>query len=378
MAWRFSLAQFSLFSFSEFKLMKAIIPTGGRGTRMQPITFSANKHFIPIANKPLIFYPIETIVDAGIKEIAITYNPGWLDKVQALLGNGKKWGANFTYVLQEEPKGLANIVEVCEKFVAGDAFVFHLGDNIFTEGIKEMVDYFQKNKPNGLLPMVHHSDNRRLGVPYFDKSNRLIKYVEKPPDPPHDFAVPGVYFADSNFFKSFNGKDKIKPSARGEYEIPAPFQWLVDHKYRVDVIEYKGKWLDPGKFDDWIETNEYILDNKLETKMESDTKETSIEGRVSIGKNCEIVNSKIRGPVIIGDGAKIIDSYVGPYSSISNNCEILGSHVENSVIMEGVKILNVERPIDTSLIGTQAEIIKKVGPSNSLKLFIGEKSQIEI
>lgn len=345
---------------------------------MQPITFSANKHFIPIANKPLIFYPIETIAAAGIKEIAITYNPGWLDQVKATLGDGSKWGVKFTFILQESPKGLANIVQVCEEFLAGDSFVFHLGDNIFTDGIKDMVDYFLKNKPNGLLPMLHHHENTRMGVPYFDKENHLVKYVEKPEKPPHDFAVPGVYFADSNFFKAFKGADKIKPSARGEYEIPAPFQWLVDHKYRVDVIEYKGKWLDPGKFDDWIETNEYILDNKLESKMESQPKDSSIEGRVSIGKNCEINNSKIRGPSIIGDGAKIIDSFVGPYSSISDDCEIIGSHVENSVIMNGVKIINVERPIDTSLIGTQAEIIKKVGPSNSLKLFIGEKSQIEI
>lgn len=345
---------------------------------MQPITFSANKHFIPIANKPLIFYPIETVVSAGIKNIAITYNPGWLDRVQALLGDGSKWGAKFTYILQAEPKGLANIVHVCEEYLAGDSFVFHLGDNIFTEGIKNMVDYFHKNKPNGLLPMLHHHENKRLGVPYFDKDNRLVKYVEKPENPPHDFAVPGVYLADNNFFKAFKGKDQIKPSARGEYEIPTPFQWMVDHHLRVDVIEYKGKWLDPGKFDDWIETNEYILDNNLETKIESDTKDTSIEGRVSIGKDCEIVNSKIRGPVIIGDKVKIIDSYVGPYSSISNGSEIIGSHVENSVIMSEVKILNVERSIDTSLIGTQAEIVKKIGPSNSLKLFIGEKSQIEL
>ncbi|MDQ3239566.1 MAG: sugar phosphate nucleotidyltransferase, partial [bacterium] len=115
--------------------MKAIIPTGGRGTRMRPLTFSSNKHFIPVANKPLVFYPIETIANTGIKEIAITYNVGQLDEVMTLLGDGSRWGVNLTYVLQEKPIGLANIIEVCEEFVGNDLFVLHLGDNIFTQGL---------------------------------------------------------------------------------------------------------------------------------------------------------------------------------------------------------------------------------------------------
>lgn len=180
--------------------MKGIIPTGGRGTRMRPITFSSNKHFIPVANKPLILYPIETVANTGIKEIAITYNPGGLEEAKNLLGDGSQWGITITYVLQEKPAGLANIVEVCEEFVKGDSFVLHLGDNIFVEGINDAFEYFEKNKPNGLVTMLHHPDNRRLGVPYFDENGRLLKYVEKPENPLHDFAIPGLYFADSNFF----------------------------------------------------------------------------------------------------------------------------------------------------------------------------------
>jgi len=359
--------------------MKAIIPTGGRGTRMQPITFSANKHFIPIANKPLIFYPIETVADAGIKDILITYNPGMLTMVKNFLGDGSRWGVKFTYVLQEEPKGLANILEVCEKALGGDVFLMHNGDNIFTEGIRETVDYFLKEKPNGLVTMVHHKDNTRLGVPYFDENNRLVKYVEKPQNPPHDFAIPGLYFFDQNVFQCFKGDDKILPSERGELEISAPYQWLIDHGYRVEVIEYKGKWLDPGKFDDWLEANQYLLDKMADFKMESRISADSIaEDRVSLGKNSKITASRIKGPVIIGDNVEIKNSYIGPYASISSNCIVEKSHIQNSVIMSGVKIANVERQIDASIIGPGSELMNGGEPSSSLKLFIGEKSKIEI
>lgn len=360
--------------------MKAIIPTGGRGTRMRPLTFSTNKHFIPVANKPLIFYPVETIADAGIKEVGITYNPGGLEEAKAHLGDGSRWGLSVTYILQEKPAGLANIVEVCEKFIKGNSFVFHLGDNMFVDGIKEVVKYFEKEKPDGLVTMIHHKENKRMGVPFFNGQGRLIKYVEKPENPPHDFAVPGVYFGNANFFKCFRGENKIKPSDRGEYEIPAAFQWLVDNGFRVDVIEYKGKWLDPGKFDDWILANQYILENKLEENIECEVELPSkIEGKVSLGRNCAIVNSKITGPSVIGDNVTITDSEIGPLTSIASNCEIVKSKVSNSILMNGVKILDVwNHPVYNSLIGTDSEVIGKAGRDATTSLFVGEKCKIQI
>lgn len=360
--------------------MKAIVPTGGRGTRMRPLTFSTNKHFIPVANKPLIFYPIETVADAGVKEVGITYNPGGLEEAKAYLGDGSSWGLKFTYVLQEKPAGLANIVEVCEQFIGGDSFIFHLGDNIFVDGIKEAVDYFEKEKPNGLVTMIHHKENRRMGVPFFNEEGRLIKYVEKPEKPPHDFAVPGLYFADKNFFKCFKGQNRIKPSERGEYEIPAAFQWLIDNGFRVDVVEYKGKWLDPGKFDDWLEANAFILENKLVPKLESQVGSLStVEGKVALGKDCTIVNSKIFGPAIVGDNVTITSSKVGPITSIADNCEIVNSVVRNSVLMSGVKILDISgHPVDNSLIGTDTEVIGKDGKDVTTSFFVGEKCKIQI
>jgi len=359
--------------------MKAIIPTGGRGTRLQPLTFSSNKHFIPVANKPLIFYPVETVAEVGIKEVAITYNPGGLEIAKSYLGDGSHWGMKFTYILQEKPVGVANIVEVCKEFVGGDSFVLHLGDNIFNEGIKETVNYFLKEKPNGLVTMIKHKENRRMGVPYFDKKGRLVKYVEKPENPPHQYAVPGLYFGDKNFFKVFEGKNRIGPSVRGEYEMPLAYQWLIDHGFRIEVVKYEGKWMDPGKFDDWIEANQYILDHKLETKVESKVdRGVILENRVRIGKRCEIKNSQVRGPVVIGDDVVLKNSYIGPFTSIGDGSVIEGSHVENSVVMSGVRISNIDQPIDTSLIGTGSQVLNSHGPTRALRFFIGEKSQVKI
>ena len=171
---------------------------------MRPVTFTTNKHFIPVGNKPLIHYPIESIAAAGIREIAITYNPGQLEFAKKFLGTGSKWKVKLTYVLQEKPAGLANIFQVCEDWLASSPFVLHLGDNIFTSGIKEPLDYFIKHKPDGLVVMLEHPENTRLGVPYFNKKGRLIRYVEKPKKPPHKFAIPGLYFLNKNSFKCFN------------------------------------------------------------------------------------------------------------------------------------------------------------------------------
>jgi len=359
--------------------MKGIIPTGGRGTRMQPLSLYTNKHFIPVANKPLIYYPVETLANAGIKEIAVTYNPGGLALAQQFLGDGSKWGVKFTYIEQKEPKGLANIFQVCEEFLNGEPFVFHLGDNIFTDGIKEHVDRFKKEKPDGMVLMVKHPENWRLGVPYFDKKGRLVKYVEKPKNPPHNFAIPGLYFFNSNVFKCFQGKDRIVLSERGEYEISSPFQWLIDNGYRVDVVEYKGKWLDPGKFDDWIDSNEYLLDKFIDPKINSKVDETvKLKNRVYIGKDCSISNSEIRGPVSILDNVTITDAYIGPYTSVGSGCVIQEAKVENCVLMDEVTISHVNQQIDNSLIGSRSEITGNGGKRTCYEFFIGEKASIKL
>jgi glucose-1-phosphate thymidylyltransferase len=227
--------------------------------------------------------------------------------------------------------------------------------------------------------MVHHHDNTRLGVPYFDKKGKLVKYVEKPTNPPHDYAIPGLYFFNPEIFKCFSGKGAIQPSERGEYEISAPFQWLIDNGYNVEVKEYKGRWLDPGKLTDWIEANQYLIDRsavkRIETKVDKSVK---LFGRVSLGKKGAVVNSEIRGPVLIGDGVTITDSYIGPYTAIGDDCLIQGSHVENCVLMNSVKVTNVKSQIDNSLIGPESEITGNDGHKNCLEFFVGEKAKIKL
>jgi len=345
---------------------------------MRPVTFTANKHFIPVGNKPLIFYPVETIAQAGITEIAITYNPGQIDYAKEKLGDGSRWGVKFTFIEQPEPIGLANVVEVCEKWLRNDPFVYHLGDNIFVDGIADIVNYFEKEKPDGLVTMLHHAENKRMGVPYFDKNNRLIKYVEKPTQPPHDFAVPGLYFGNKNFFKAFKGKGRIRPSKRGELEIPSPYQWLIDHKFRVDVIEYTGVWLDPGKFNDWLETNQHLLDRMIVKRFESEPDtDSKIEGRVQIGLDCKITKSIIRGPVSIGDNVIIENSFIGPYTSIYDNCRITACHIENSVLMEAVLFKDLDKPVDSSIIGPHSEITGDDSQTYH-QLFIGEMGKVSL
>jgi len=360
-------------------MIKGLITAGGRGTRMQPLTFSTNKHFIPIANKPLIFYAIETLIEAGIREIAINYNPGQLEELKSYLGTGRKFGVKFTYLLQERPAGLADIVRIAQDFVGRDKLVMHLGDNIFWGGIKELVAKFESSREAAMLIMIKHPENFRMGVPYFDSQNRLVKVVEKPKRPPHQWAIPGLYFFTPLVFKCFRGRDQIRPSARGELEITSIYNWLLRHNYQVGVLEFSGVWRDPGKFDDWLATNQFILDCVAERKIESALdRETRIEGRVLIGPNCQIKKSLIRGPVIIGSGVKIINSFIGPYSSIGDGCQLINTRLENSVLLQGVKIENLDKLLDSSLIGQESSISSNGFPNNTFELFIGNRCQLKL
>lgn len=344
---------------------------------MRPLTYATNKHFIPVANRLLIEYPIETLVAAGVREIGITYNPGQLVYAKEVLGDGSKWGAKFTYILQRRPKGLANIVESAREFLKDDKFVFHLGDNIFMQGISGLVEYFEKSSLDGMVTMIHHEQNKRMGVPFFDEGGKLIKYVEKPENPPHDYAVPGVYFLDGKTaFSAFDGKDRLKPSARGEYEIPDLFQWLIDRGHQIEAKEYEGTWLDPGKFDDWLTANQFILDEKTVSNIVGEVEKSEIEGRVEIEEGARVINCVVRGPVRIGKNVVIENSTVGPFTSIYDGSEIRGCKIENSVVMGKVKLEKVPGMITSSIIGEEAEV-KGGGKDGETSLFLGQNSIVK-
>ena len=302
--------------------MKAIIAAGGKGSRLYPLTFTSNKHLIPIANKPLLFYPLEDIAEVGIKQVGIVVNET-RPAVEEAVGNGAKWGLKITYIDQLQPLGIGHVIKISEKFLAGDPFVYHLGDNTFTKGIKKPFNHFVSAKPDAVLTIIKHKENFRLGVPYFDKSGKLIKVVEKPKNPPNDYGVPGLYFFNHNVFKAFRGKNAVKPSARGEYEVPDLYSYLIDHGYRVVASEIDGQWCDPGKFDDSLEANRLLLDLRVKQEILGEVdKDSKITGKVMVGKGSEIKNSRITGPCAIGENVHLENCIIGPYTSIADGCEL--------------------------------------------------------
>jgi len=358
--------------------MKAIIAAGGKGTRLRPLTFTSNKHLLPIANKPLLLYPLEDIIGCGIKKIGIIVNET-RPAIEALLGTGSKWGVKITYINQPEPKGLANVVEVSEKFLKSSPFVFHLGDNIFTEGIKDPFEKFNKIKPDGLLTVVKHEENYRLGVPFFDNNNRLIKVVEKPENPPNQYGIPGLYMFNHHVFKAFKGKDRIKPSARGEYEITDLYNYLLKHNHKIEVAEVKGEWRDPGKFDDSLEANRLMLNLKTKTDIKGQVdKDTKITGKVEIGKGSVVINSQLIGPMVIGKNVEIKDSFIGRHTSIDDDCQIIRSQLENSILMKDINIVDVKKKISSSMIGKHSQIngVKTNPPGYSFT--IADHCQVEL
>jgi len=359
--------------------MKAIIAAGGKGTRLRPLTFTSNKHLLPIANKPLLLYPFESIIKAGIKKIGIIVNET-RPAIENLLGNGSKWKVKVTYINQPEPKGLAHVVKISQKFLGKSPFIYHLGDNIFTNnGIEKPIQIFKTKGSDALATMVKHSENYRLGVPFFDSKGKLIRIVEKPEKPPNQFGIPGLYMFNHHVFKAFKGKDAVKPSKRGEYEIVDLYNYMIKKGYQVDVCEIKGEWRDPGKFDDSLEANRLILSTDLKTKIKGKVDQDSkISGQVEIGTGSNIINTQIVGPVSIAKNVIIKDSFVGPYSSIGNDCEIINSQLENSILMDQIHLIDVKKKIVSSMIGKYTSISGVRSRTPSYSFTVADHCKIEL
>jgi len=358
--------------------IKAIITAGGKGTRLYPLTFTSNKHLLPIANKPLLFYPLRNLIKVGIKDIGVVVNETH-PQIEEFLGTGSKWGVKITYINQSAPLGLAHVVKTAEKFIGKTPFVMHNGDNIFTEGIQEPFDHFVKTKPDALLTVVKHKENYRLGVPFFDKAGKLTKVVEKPKNPPNKFGVPGLYMFNHHVFEAFKGKDAIKPSARGELEIVDLYNYMIKKNYHIEIAQVKGEWRDPGKFDDSLEANQLLLDLKLKTNIKGKVdKDTKISGPVEIGTGSKVINSRIVGPVSIAKNVSIKDSYIGPHTSIADDCEIVKSSVENSILMKDIHIVNVKNKIEASLIGKHTYVTGLKTRKPSYSLTVADHCKIEV
>src|SRR5215213_685977 len=300
--------------------LRGLILSGGAGTRLRPITHTSAKQLVPVANKPVLFYGIEALVDAGIEDIGIIIAPETGDEIRDAVGDGSGFGARVTYVLQDEPRGLAHALLTAEEYLEDGPFVMYLGDNLLRNGITDLVERFRSSEPDALILLTKVSDPQHYGVAEL-AGERVVRLVEKPKDPPSDMALVGVYMFGPSIFEAAK---RIEPSWRDELEITDAIQTLIDGGSRVESHTVSGWWKDTGQLADILEANRLVLED-IERKIEGELDESSrVEGRVAIAAGATLERSVIRGPAIIGEGARIIDSYVGPYTSIEEGCEIVG------------------------------------------------------
>lgn len=353
--------------------MKALIASGGRGTRLRPITHTQNKHLIPIANKPILYYAIEAAAEAGIKEIGIVHNADSLE-VPNYVGDGTKWGVRITYIPQEQPGGLAQVVMLAERFIGRDKFVFYLGDNMVVGGIKRFIDEFEKSGCNCFLTLSRVKDPERFGVPEL-RDGRIVGVEEKPAKPKSTFAVAGIYLYDHHIFEAVKS---LKPSGRGELEISDAHQYLIDKKLKVGYTEITGWWKDTGKPTDLLEANRLILD-ALTSRTDGEVDaQSDVAGKVIIEGGAKVVNSKIRGPVVIGRNCIIENSYIGPFTSIGDKTEVRNSEVEYSIVLRDCKIVNVGIRLEGSILGNDVEIVEANGKPRVHRFMIGDQSRVEV
>lgn len=357
--------------------MKALIAAGGRGTRLRPITYSMNKHLIPVANKPMIFYALEKMAEAGITDVAININEGDTE-LPAAVGDGSTWGVRITYLEQKGGAlGLAHIIKNAAHWLGDDSFIFYLGDNIILGSIVQFVEEFQRSGAQAFLALSEVPDPQRFGVPEINEQGEIVRVLEKPANPPSNYAVTGIYCYDKTIHDAIA---HIQPSERGELEISDAHTALIELGQKVKYKIVDGWWKDTGKPYDLLEGNRLLLDLITPSNHASSVDSgVLIQGKVEIGDGAQIIGQSIlRGPVAIGRNTIIRDSYIGPFTAIGQNVEVQSSEIENSIVMDEAEI-NCQKRIVDSIIGRNARITSVMDsrPSGH-KLMIGENAQVEL
>jgi glucose-1-phosphate thymidylyltransferase len=367
--------------------MKGLILAGGAGTRLRPITHTSAKQLVPVANKPILFYGLEHMVDAGIKEFGIVVGDTG-DEIKAVVGDGSRWDVEVTYIEQAAPLGLGHCVLISRDFLGDDDFIVYLGDNMIQQGVAPLIERFEAEQRAADAPTLAGShlspaaqillcpvpDPQRFGVAEVDGDGRVVRLIEKPQDPPSNLALAGVYLFTPVIHDAVRA---IEPSARGELEITDAIQWLIDNGYRVVHEVLDGWWLDTGKKDPLLESNRRVLET-IEARVDGKVDDAShVDGRVVIEEGAELVNSNVRGPAVIGARTRLVNSYVGPFTAVANDCEIVDSEVEHSVVLEHSQIIGVPRLTD-SLIGRHVEITRSRQRPAATRVMIGDHCSIDL
>ncbi len=354
--------------------LKGLILAGGAGTRLRPLTYSSAKQLVPVANKPVLFYGIEAMRDAGIRDITIVISPGQPGmEIRKRAGDGSQWGLKVGYVEQGEALGLAHAVLTGEEAIGESPFVVYLGDNLLRDGIQTMVEQFKSSQPEALILLQHVDDPRAFGVAELD-GDRVVQLTEKPSEPRSDLALVGVYMFQPGIFDVCRS---LEPSTRGEYEITEAIQALIDQGKRVEPHVVTGWWKDTGKWEDMLETNRLLLD-AIEPQVDGELIDSRIEGRVSVGEGSTLERCQVRGPVAIGAGAVLKDAYIGPYSAIADGCQIERAEIENSIVLENSKITDLEHRLEGSLIGRNVVIGGQNSKPRAYRILVGDDSKIGI
>lgn len=356
--------------------MKGLILSGGKGTRMRPITHTAAKQLLPVANKPILFYAVEALIEAGIRSIGIIISPETGEEVRQCVGDGERWNIEIKYILQDQTLGLAHAVKTARDYLKDDTFVMYLGDNLIKDGVAPLVERFKKNKPDAQILLKEVPNPTSFGVAELNGNGRILCLEEKPAKPKSNLALVGVYLFTS---KIHDAIDEIKPSKRGELEITDAIQRMITKNEHVDSHVLTSWWLDTGKKDDMLEANRVVLDEMTDVSMLGDLDEQSrLSGRVHVGKGSILKNCTVRGPAVIGDDCVLENSYVGPFTSIGDGARVSHAEIEHSILREKCQILDFNGRIEDSLIGVNVELTRSQSKPVAFRLMLGDDSKVEV
>ncbi len=350
--------------------LKGLVLSGGAGTRLRPITHTSAKQLVPVANKPVLFYGLEALRDAGITDIGIIIGDTG-DEIREALGDGSSLGVRITFIPQSAPLGLAHAVLTAEAFLGDSPFVMYLGDNLLRDGITPLVEEFRASDPDAMILLQHVPNPSSYGVAVLE-GDRVVNLEEKPAQPRSDLALVGV----SMFTPAIlDAAKSIQPSARGELEITDAIQYLIDQGRRVEPHVVTGWWKDTGQVEDMLEANRLILD-VIEPRVDGEIIDSDIEGRVVIEAGARLVNSHVRGPAVIGRDAVVENAYIGPYSSISTGCVVRRAEIEHSILLERVHVEDLDARVESSLIGRDVTITRTDAKPRAYRFVLGDSSVI--
>ena len=352
--------------------MKALVLSGGKGTRLRPLTFTCAKQLIPVANKPILGYVLDQVAATTIKKVGIITAPETGQFVKDYVKDGSNWGLRAEYIPQE-PLGLAHAVKTAKRFLGQDSFVMCLGDNVTGQGLNKFVKKFKNEHLDALIILKEVENPSSFGIAQLDQKGNITRLVEKPKTPIGNLAIIGTYLFSNKVHQAI---ERIKPSWRGELEITDAIQEMINMGFLVKAEILNSWWLDTGKKDDILSANAKILDEYIENDVQGNLTNSIVDGRVKVEKDAKIVNSTIRGPCIIGKNVSVENSFIGPYTSVGDCSTICNSHVEYCVIQENVTIKDVER-LEDSLIGKNAKVTRNQR-NRTIKLHIGDYSEVEV